>query len=361
LGELQIRVVGRDGLNALFDGLLPIRQYKEAQRAEIVADIKWWTFDNPSGEGVQAGLYDGDRLAGVANITPKPFLHQGKPILLAEIGGTETSPDFRGRGVFSQLVEFLVGMARERGYGGLYGTPNEASGHIYMGKKLAWTGVFHWQRQLRLVNWSGARELLAPRLPVPARFKGAAGAVAGIAGRLAGPVWDAALGARVSRGGVSVSGDVAPELGAFLAEAMRGAELVLDRSDAYLRWRYGRPGRVYRHVYLRGADGALRGWAVYMQTVSPEGRPRALVSDYWVLPGSAQTLRALMTAVFREAKARRLEQVYVMSRPVRGPQLGWRDGFISTPSQMPVIAKPLTLDLETFAQWDYRDGDADMA
>jgi GNAT superfamily N-acetyltransferase len=356
MGALEIRTVGRDGLDALFDGLVPIRQYREAQRASVIADIRWWTFENPVGEGIQAGLYEGDTLAGVANITPKPFLHRGSPVLLAEIGGTETSPDFRGRGVFSQLVEFLVAAARERGYAGLYGTPNEASGRIYMGK-LGWTGVFHWQRQLRLVRWTGARELIEPRLP--SRFRGAAG-LASTAARLAGPAWDAALGLLAPSAAHSASSDVAPDLAPFLSKAVRGAGLVLDRGDAYLRWRYGRPGRIYRHVYVRSRSGDLLGWAVYLQGVSPNGRARASVSDYWVEPWTAENLRALIHAVFRDARAQGLEQLYVMSRPARNPIIGWREGFISSPSLMPVIAMPLALGLDAFAPWDYRDGDADM-
>jgi hypothetical protein len=354
----KIRIIQRADLDAFFDGLVPMRQYVESDRSKIIDDVKWWVFDNPSGEGVQAGFYEGGTLAGITYITPKSYLHRGNPIVIGEIGGTETSINFRGRGIFSTLAESLVSTARERGYAALYGTPNDVAGPIWMGK-LGWTGVFHWRRQLRPVNWRTITDLFASNLPVADKHRRLVSSSARVGTRAVGSLLKFAIDGMSSGYETVTSLEILPDLVPFLQKATQASSLVLNRTDPYLRWRFSRPGRIYRHVYVRNHD-ALCAWAVYSPRNISDRHSRALVGDYWIHPWSRQSLRALMSALVREAHERQLDELYFQSRPLHTPQLNWTHGLLSKSSLMPVIVKPFTLGLDVFSRWDYRDADADM-
>jgi GNAT superfamily N-acetyltransferase len=359
VSSLKIRVIHREDLDRLFDGLIPIRNYAEADRRLVVDDMAWWLFENPSGNGVQAAVYDGDTLAGIAYITPKPFVLDGEPTLLAEIGGTETSKAYQGRGIFSMLVGFLTERANERGYAAIYGTPNEASGRIYLGK-LGFTGLFHWDRHLRPIDW-GKVTLPVSRLRHLGRGLAEFAERAAHAGaRLGGAAWDATLSLAAVSDGASVIPLLDPAVPPLLLNAARGQPVLVQRDAAYLSWRFSRPGRVYRHVLSRDSGGSPRGWATFAITTTGDTRTRAHVGDYAVHPWTRENLRALMQGVFYVARTEGLSEVYVSGRATRGPRLGPLFGYASTKSAMPVIVKSLQGDVERFTNWDYRDSDADM-
>jgi GNAT superfamily N-acetyltransferase len=357
---LEVREISRDQLDALSMGVAKIRDYTEAQRQAYCADVAWWIFGNPTGVGVQAGLFEGDRLAGIACITPKPFRIGGQPATLCEIGGTETSKDFQGRGVFSKLVTFLEGKAKERGYGAMYGTPNEASGRIYMGK-LGWSGVFHWQRRLRFIDWSKLGPQIAGRMKLPGLVRGPASLAVSGAAILGGAAFDAVAGLRTPKGRVRVSAEIDDALPELLALATKDRPVVLDRTGPYLKWRYSRPGRRYEHLYRYDSGGRLCGWAVFDMTDRDDIGTRMTVHDFWAHPWTSGTLNGLLQGLAAEARTRRAGQLYLSDYGAALPAVGRAAGFASQPSLMPVIVKPISLDLAIFRDWDYRPGDADMA
>jgi len=356
VSHLEIRSIPTGGLTRLVADLSPIRGYSKADRPKVEQYIRWWLFENPSGEGVQAAMYDRDTLAGIACITPKVLRVNGQPACVAEIGGTETSKAYQGRGIFSSLVQFLLGEAERRGWTAVYGTPNEASGRIYLGK-LGFTALFHWTRSIRPVNWSGVAYSFATRrpnvaTPVLAPILGGVGAAAGAA-------IDIAARALATPGTVTVT-DRPAEGVAGLVEGV-GPAVSVHRTASYLAWRYARPDRSYRHLHLRDASGELRGWAAYAHVDEGQGRSRVLVGDYWVRPWTRGWMNALTLALRAVAKRSGLSEIYASSRSRLHPRPGATLGFVNATSSMPVI-------LKTFARgggvplvgWDYRDSDADM-
>jgi GNAT superfamily N-acetyltransferase len=357
---LIIREIAAADLESFSRDVATIRDYSEQDRRAFMAEVQWWVFDNPAGPGVQVGLYESEKLAGVAFITPKPFLLHGQDVMLCEIGGTETGKDFQGRGVFSTLVNHLQACAQTRGYLAMYGTPNPASGRIYMGK-LGWTGAFSWRRRLRFVRWASAEPLISAKLPAGAVATGAVRPLLKIALWAAGSAFDAVTGATKSDKRYEVTQAVSPDLPAFLERAVVGQKLALKRTLAYLRWRYSRPGRTYEHLYVRDGAGDLQSWAVFEALTPPEEAARLIVHDYWVHERSRENVAAFTAALYNLARRRNSDQVYISDFHAGSPELDWRFGFSVQPSLMPVIVKPLGLTMSDFDQWNYRPGDADMA
>lgn len=337
---IEVRTIALDELPTLARAVAELQGLTEDEVARVFAEVEWFFFNNPAGDGVYAGAFEGDRLAGMCSIAPRPFLVDGARVIAAEVSRATTHPDFRGRGVFSALVNFLIEQARERSFAMLYATPNQNSGPIFLGR-LGFSPLFHWHRAGRPLDWR--RASIAPsharRVPGASRM------------------WDAAFPLRVpSDAQVSIEED--PVAAAALAPELGQGSCVVDRSPEYLRWRFARPNREYRHVFLRRGEDLL-GWAA-IAMVRVGARHRAHVGDYWTADPSPRAVRSLLGAVMEDARAHDATELYVASRPPAGLQLSVRAGFLSRPSVRPLIVLPIEMPLEAFGDWDYRDADADM-
>ncbi len=344
MASLEIRPIPRDGLSSVMEDFAEIEDILPEERDLALAVLDWWYFENPVGEGVYVGAFEGSKLVGMAGITPKRFSIRGRPVVGAEIGRTITHANFRGRGIFSKLVKFLVNEADRRDYRMVYGTPNEASGHTYLGK-LDFSAFFHWNRFLRPVDWKKQPQVLG----------GVGRAIAPIVGR----VWNLLFPLGSGFHDYTVEPAVREELCLFLRDATADVGCVLERSPEYLRWRFARPDRKYEHVYLWDREGRLRGWAVVL-FVLVEGRQRAHIGDFWVHPWTTKNLRALITAVRNESLRRNAVEIYIGSRTRETSGLRPPTGFLSQKSAMPLIAISPAGGLLEFESWEYRDADADM-
>jgi GNAT superfamily N-acetyltransferase len=213
---LSVRPIAREQLDGLYPQLAELLEVGGDERTFTIATLDWFFFSNPAGDGVYAGAFENDKLVGVASITPKPFRIDGQNVLGGEIGRVMTHAAFRGRGVFSMLVESLVAAARERGYAFLYATPNQASGRIFIGK-LGWSILFHWDRSARPLAWGNH-----PMLPAPARR----------AAPLIKPAWNVAFPLRASGTKCTVDDMASPDVADLV-----DASCAIARSAAYLNWR----------------------------------------------------------------------------------------------------------------------------
>jgi GNAT superfamily N-acetyltransferase len=338
MSELEIKTVGFDDLDRLGDDLS--HMYENFDRSLTISELDWWLFKNPAGNGVYAGVYDAGQLVGTACITPKQLRVGGRSVLSAEIGRTETRQSHQGRGIFSRLVRFLLECARERGVEIVYGTPNELSGSIYL-RKLGFTGIFHWDRLGRPIEWDSL--LRTPSTLAP----------------LARIVWNAAFPLKIRRGLYVESGtEVLGELPEFLSRATEGLACVVDRTLEYLHWRFARPGQDYDHIVLRDDNGQLTGWAV-LNFTERLNMTRALVGDYWVFPRTNRNIRSLLAAIMDRARQMGAAEVYVPTREVSDSKVNWTMGYIRRQSIMPLIVYPLVGTPEDFRSWDFRWADAD--
>jgi len=202
-------------------GHLDIRGYAPGDEAAILALFEasfgrpmrgdywhWRYLDNPAGGPAIELAWDGATLAAHYAVSPVMLEADGQPLKAALSMTTMTHPDYRGMGLFPKLAEKLYARLAEEGYGLVFGFPNVQSHRIFA----------------RDLGWRDLAPVPMMRLNlVAARLK--EDAVAVEAG----------------------AGDFAPFSG--------GAGITLQRSAAFLRWRFGQePERDYS--FFKSEDGA---------------------------------------------------------------------------------------------------------
>src|SRR5678816_3160944 len=88
------------------------------------AFLQWQYYDNPAGPPLGCNIDDGDRLIGhLMGIPLKVTLH-GQPAIVTLIMNVATHPDYRGRGLFLELVRRVVAMSAVRGHAAVVGVAN---------------------------------------------------------------------------------------------------------------------------------------------------------------------------------------------------------------------------------------------
>ena len=229
--------------------------FKKGVDAEALA----WRYDRgPHGGSVSFVTRNGNGLAvsGYA-CSPRRMLHRGDEASLAAVGETGdvmTHPEWRKRGLFSDLDRAAMNETRQRGWPLVFGLPNRRSAHIFL--KLGWerigtvrphTFVLRGDEAARAVRKREGR-VAALMTGVAARRGRRARAVQGEAGR--------GLEARaLERFDDSVEG---------LARRIEPCFGVMVRRDAaYLNWRFAdAPSGLHRRVGLFDADGELAAYVV---------------------------------------------------------------------------------------------------
>lgn len=114
--------------------------FKKATDAEGLS----WRYDsNPDGGSISvvARPPGGEGVSGYA-CSPRRVLVRGKDASSATVGQTGdvmTHPDWRKRGIFSDLDRRVMAEAKEQGWPLVFGLPNRRSAHIFL--KLGWERV----------------------------------------------------------------------------------------------------------------------------------------------------------------------------------------------------------------------------
>lgn len=296
--------------------------YGEEATDQRRKQLEWWLGTNPNGDGILAVVEEDGRYLGVAGWCPKKLIAGDKSLAVAEIGTTMTSPEARGRGVFSTLVTYLIDQAREREIIAIYGTPNEASGTIYMGR-LDFVGIWPWARSVRAI---------APVSRIP---------------------FDLIALARSGRGRGRIEAkfkitDLSDwnVAAAVQADEWESGAPHIDRSPEYLEWRY--PADRYSTVAMVDENGSVVAWCVLGKAVRL-GRPALVIADLVV---SAPARRAaswfLRASIARSrSKGGRDQIAFSMSRPGSPTQRALASaGFFTRPSEMPLIAYGVTDDVD---------------
>jgi ribosomal protein S18 acetylase RimI-like enzyme len=95
------------------------------------AFLQWQYYDNPAGPPLGCNIDDGDRLIGhLMGIPLKVTLH-GQPAIVTLIMNVATHPDYRGRGLFLELVRRVVAMSAVRGHAAVVGVANAQTIRAY--------------------------------------------------------------------------------------------------------------------------------------------------------------------------------------------------------------------------------------
>ena len=166
-------------------------------------------------------MWDGPTLAGHYAVSPVRMSIGGATVLGALSMTTMTHPDYRGRGIFTQLAESVYAELTAAGYALVYGFPNEAS-HFGFVRQLGWSDVYQ-----------------IPLLSTSIR-----------------PVKADGDEQRIDR--------VSDEDAMLFSAGVDGSRARVLREAAYLNWRYvDQPGRDYALFVSRGTSAGAAVCKIY--------------------------------------------------------------------------------------------------
>jgi ribosomal protein S18 acetylase RimI-like enzyme len=93
--------------------------------------LQWQYYDNPAGPPLGCNIEDGGRLVGHLMGIPQRVSLQGEPATVTLIMNVATHPDYRGRGLFLELVRRVAAMSAERGHAAVIGVANQQTIRAY--------------------------------------------------------------------------------------------------------------------------------------------------------------------------------------------------------------------------------------
>lgn len=93
--------------------------------------LQWQYYDNPAGPPLGCNIDDGGRLVGHLMGIPQAVRLRGRPSIVTLIMNVATHPDYRGRGLFLELVRRVAQMSAERGHLGVVGVANQQTERAY--------------------------------------------------------------------------------------------------------------------------------------------------------------------------------------------------------------------------------------
>jgi GNAT superfamily N-acetyltransferase len=96
--------------------------------------LQWQYYDNPAGPPLGCNIDDGGRLIGHLMGIPLNVSLHGAPAVVTLIMNVATHPDYRGRGLFLELVRRVAQMSAERGHAGVVGVANQQTERAYRTK-----------------------------------------------------------------------------------------------------------------------------------------------------------------------------------------------------------------------------------
>lgn len=111
---------------------------KHYRMSDFIGD-QWWTPTNPFRGFILFAFIEGEEIVSRCVITERKLKYAGAIIDSYEIGGTDTLPQHRKRGLFTRLVKKAMEVGFAAGPKLIYGTPNAQSGPGY--RKLQYSFV----------------------------------------------------------------------------------------------------------------------------------------------------------------------------------------------------------------------------
>jgi predicted N-acetyltransferase YhbS len=93
--------------------------------------LQWQYYDNPVGPPIGCNIDDGERLVGHLMGIPQTVRLHGRATLVTLIMNVATHPDYRGRGLFLELVRRVAELSAARGHAGVVGVANQQTIRAY--------------------------------------------------------------------------------------------------------------------------------------------------------------------------------------------------------------------------------------
>ena len=79
------------------------------------------------------GAFHDDELTGFLGCTPHRFIYHGAQVLLYQPAWAVTSAAWRGKGIFTSLIQHAKEILKKDGAGGMFASPNPKSGPVFTG------------------------------------------------------------------------------------------------------------------------------------------------------------------------------------------------------------------------------------
>jgi GNAT superfamily N-acetyltransferase len=277
----EVRLAGPTDLARIAEFLIPLggKSFRERFPDGTAQDFyRWKYFGNPLGDAIVGIATAADSVVSVVAATPKRIWLSGKIVLAYELGDFLTDENYRGMGLFSQLIELIC---REAGAGGsslVYVRPNDVSFPILAGKL-----SFHEAQRL------DARRFVLPSHTVSRKT----GIPAGLL-RLSGLDWilkrrciPRSLGGAVTVVPVERFGEETDQL---WQRASAGYDFALMRDSSYLNWRFSDCPTRYK-IWLALRKGQAVGFLV---TSASRAVPTATIVDLFTESSDGEAVRALL-------------------------------------------------------------------
>ncbi len=222
-----------------------------------LAGLDWRYDKNPCGRAISF-VARAPRAGAVSGYACNPRLaasHGEHAACIGETGDVMTHPEWRKRGIFSDLDRAAMAEAKRQGWPLVFGLPNRRSAHIFL--ELGWEKVGTlraWSAVLRKDTAARAERAKEGRL---------AGWTTGLAARRARRL--RAVAARAAAGHTLVP--IESDFPAAVAELSRAVEsqfaFMIRRDKAYLAWRFLKsPSGLHRSFEVRDSSGAFKGYCV---------------------------------------------------------------------------------------------------
>lgn len=253
------------------DELVALCQLQPGKAAAVTAEyIRWQRSANPAGVA-QVGLAretPSGKIIGLIWLLPLRIQVGDRVCLGSQSHYALVHPDYRGRGIFSQLVAFCDQCGQRQGYRFSYGFPNPASYPLFV-HRLGWSDIGQARLFIRPLHIgrlitrrlglkglaAGGRSLFRPRPLLP----------------------------RASQVIVEEADTRDPALDAFWERVRSKYPVMVVRDTAFLHWRYTQiPGRRYHLLAARQGERIVA--TIILRDVTVEGIACGMVVDFLVEP-----------------------------------------------------------------------------
>ncbi len=107
-------------------------------------------YNNPAGKSYVFGAFVDDRLVGINSFMQIDFVYKGITIKTVESGDSIVDPEYRRKGIFSQIIKYAENYLRNAGYDLIIGFPNNQSYPGFI--KLGFLDLCHVKNEIIVVD-----------------------------------------------------------------------------------------------------------------------------------------------------------------------------------------------------------------
>jgi GNAT superfamily N-acetyltransferase len=329
--------------------------YDSSLRSHEPEYYDWKCYQNPAAQGEIWVAEDGDAVVGMKSMIPKRMKILGQYLLAAETGDTFTHPDHQRKGIFSSLFKAADENGIDSKLDFIYGSPNENSLPAYE-KRLNYAQI---PLRLRMkVKPVYVESYLKSKLRFTPLVKIGCRAVELVSKAMS---TIGLAGGRKSEITISRESTFSADIDDLWQSAAGDYDVMLVRSQEFLRWRYVENPDKYSIFIARDKRHALLGYLVSKLVISGDKRT-GYIADFFTEgnnPAAFKTLLSFLLADYFRQKVN-FAHVLVEKNSQYGKVLR-RAGFISY-RNFPLICRRNEIGnkiLSTPLRWHFTLGDTD--